>query len=168
MTTTLTRRKRWLTPQGTCRRRFTCQYIAERVDGMVAKPTMPIVAKVEELIVPLRGNSQAIFEEGDDDQESTNGRYISVLRQLRVLISTNPLLFVSIFPLPGAASRSKQRERTYGLIGSEIVSNQSSILLVCCRIASSGLGSLVASAFILLYPAPTPNRLGCDGAPPRL
>jgi hypothetical protein len=35
---------------------------------------------------------------------------------------------------------------TYGFTGSDMVSSQSSILLVCSRMASKGLGSLVASA----------------------
>lgn len=49
--------------------------------------------------------------------------------------------------LAAAALRPKHhgRGRTHGLIGSDSVSSQSSILLVCSRIASSGLGSLVAS-----------------------
>ena len=66
---------------------------------MVAKPTMPIVTEVEKLVVPLRGNSKGIFEEGDDDQEPANSWYISAPHQFRVLISTS-LLFVSSFPPP--------------------------------------------------------------------
>ena len=59
---------------------------------------MPVVAQVEELVVPLSGDSQGIFEEGDDDQESTNGGDISALHQLSVLSFRSPCSFVSSLP----------------------------------------------------------------------
>jgi len=50
----------------------------------------------------------------------------------------------------GAQSDCKtaRSQSTYGLSGSAIVSIQSSILLVCARIASKGLGSAVASGLL--------------------
>ena len=72
---------------------------------------MPIVTEVEELVVPLRGNSKGIFEEGDDDQEPANSWYISALHQFRVLISTS-LLFVSNFPSSSQVEANGEKERT--------------------------------------------------------
>lgn len=36
--------------------------------------TVPIVVEVCQLVVPLRDDPQCVLEEGDDDQESSNGR----------------------------------------------------------------------------------------------
>jgi hypothetical protein len=42
--------------------------------------TVPVVVQVEQLIAPLRYYSQCILEEGDDDQETADGRNIAVFR----------------------------------------------------------------------------------------
>ena len=36
--------------------------------------TMSVVVEIEKLVVPLRDYSYCVFEEGDDDQKSANGR----------------------------------------------------------------------------------------------
>lgn len=68
----------------------------------------------------------------------------------RYLFETRPVSFspsVLRSPVCDAALRDPWRQqKTHGLTGSASVSNQSSILLVCSRMASKGLGSLVASA----------------------
>ena len=38
---------------------------------------MPEVTQVQELIVPLRNNPQTVLDEGDNDQETTNGGQIT-------------------------------------------------------------------------------------------
>ena len=38
---------------------------------------MPVVVKVEELVVPLRDDAEGVFEEGDDDEESADGGKIA-------------------------------------------------------------------------------------------
>ena len=48
----------------------------------------------------------------------------------------------------GEQRKKKEKKKPYGLIGSAAVSNQSSILLVCSRMASKGLGSPVASKLL--------------------
>lgn len=38
---------------------------------------MPEVTQVQELIVPLRNNPQTVLDEGDNNQETTNGGQIT-------------------------------------------------------------------------------------------
>jgi hypothetical protein len=99
---------------------------------------MSVVVQVGELVTPLGDDTQGILEEGDDDEESANRRDItsSKYQQLEVPAETS--------------------YKTHGLTGCDRVSSQSSILLVCSRMASSGLGSLVASC-----PEP-PKDVGCE------
>lgn len=39
---------------------------------------MTVVLQVEQLVGPLGDDTESIFEEGDDDQETANGREIAV------------------------------------------------------------------------------------------
>ena len=94
---------------------------------------MPKVVEICQLIVPLRNDPNCVLEERDHDQEASNSGQISTSVQHS---NSHVIPYSSCF--------------TYGLIGSDIVSSQSSILLVCSLMASRGLGSFVASAFILL------------------
>lgn len=41
---------------------------------------MPVVAQVEELVAPLRHDTESIFEEGNDDKKTANGRQVAVER----------------------------------------------------------------------------------------
>lgn len=104
---------------------------------------MPVVMKISELIAPLCNDPQCVFEESDDDQEAPDGWEISMDRERSAM--NCGLLFV-------CEGDCEDVEETHGFTGSESVSSQSSILLVCSRIASSGLGSLVSSC--LLGPPP--------------
>ena len=104
--------------------------------GELAGRTVSVVVQIGELVAPLRDDAQSIFEESHDDEEAANGRNITA---------------------QGSASiATSSPTGTHGLTGCDSVSSQSSILLVCSRMASSGLGSLVAS--VLLGP---PNE-GCE------
>lgn len=40
--------------------------------------TVSVIAKVNELIVPLHDDSQSVFNKGDDNQESANGGQVAV------------------------------------------------------------------------------------------
>lgn len=42
--------------------------------------TVPVVAQVEELVAPLRHDTESIFEEGNDDKKTANGRQVAVER----------------------------------------------------------------------------------------
>jgi hypothetical protein len=87
-----------------------------------------VVVQVEQLVAPLGDDAQRVFEEGDDDEEAADGGEVAV----------------------AVSTRNPTAGSTNGLSGSETVSRKSSILLVCSRMASSGLGSFVAS----LVPGP--------------
>lgn len=126
--------------------------------GTLSPRTVSVVLEVDKLIPPLRDDSQGVFEKGDNDEEPPNGWEISAIEYFVKSIS---FLFAASFCLHLlhivlASISSFLEQGTYGFSGSEMVSNQSSILLVCSRIWSSGLGSLVASA----RPGP-PKRLSC-------
>ncbi len=45
-----------------------------------ARLTVPVVAQVKELVAPLRHDAESILEEGNDDEESANGRQVTVER----------------------------------------------------------------------------------------
>jgi len=45
---------------------------------MEAHLTVTVVLQVEQLVGPLGDDTESIFEEGDDDQETANGREIAV------------------------------------------------------------------------------------------
>lgn len=110
------------------------------------KLTVPEITQVQQLIAPLRKNPQTILNKSDNDQETANGRQITRIRG-RDTVSGH-------WTGLEAFATNKQ---TYGLIGSANVSSQSSILLVCSRMASRGLGSLVASALA----GPPPKGFWC-------
>ena len=99
---------------------------------------MSVVVQVGELVTPLSDDAQGILEEGDDDEETANRRDVT-----RSQISN-------------CKKATSEKARTHGLTGCDKVSSQSSILLVCSRMASSGLGSLVASV------RPGPPNEGCE------
>lgn len=152
MTTTLIMRKRWVMPQGTksgqspllaCPVRRKKRSIWGRKGG---RRTVSIVPKEHELIAPLCDDPERIFQESDDNKEPTDGRDISSTHATRQVRSW---FFLLSPPSVGTDYRRPPTRlgtsRTYGLIGSDTVSSQSSILLVCSRIVSNGLGSLVAS-----------------------
>lgn len=98
---------------------------------------MSVVVKVGELVVPLGDDAQGILEEGHDDEEAANRRDITM-------------------PVLADIALKENMSKTHGLTGCDKVSSQSSILLVCSRMASSGLGSLMASA------CPGPPKEGCE------
>lgn len=102
------------------------------------KRTVSVIVQVGELVTPLGDDTESILEEGDDDEESANRRDITNSKYQQ--LETQPT----------------SRIATHGLTGCDRVSSQSSILLVCSRMASSGLGSLVASC-----PEP-PKDVGCE------
>ena len=93
---------------------------------------MAVVAQVGELIRPLREDAQCILQECDNDKETTDGRKVPRWRNKAW----------------SASKRDGETGGSYGLRGSPNESRISSILLVCLRIASSGLGSLVASGLL--------------------
>ena len=106
--------------------------------------TSPVVVEVLQLVGPLRYDAEGIFEEGDDDEESANCWEVSV---------ELPVSFHPCIELVSRVPRSPwfpAGESTHGRMGSPIASRYSSILFVCCLMASSGLGSLVA--LLLLGP----------------
>lgn len=50
---------------------------------------MTVVVKVEQLVAPLSDDTERILEEGDDDQESSNGRKVS--KQCAATLAAYPL-----------------------------------------------------------------------------
>lgn len=122
--------------------------------GGESKLTFAVLPQVEKLVAPLCDDSQTVLNESDDDQETANGWEIPVDGRRHSVSGVSPtlsfrLLFVSLLSRSGRTTERIEkhfRDTTYGLTGSANVSNQSSILLVCSRMASKGLGSLVASA----------------------
>jgi hypothetical protein len=87
-----------------------------------------VIVQIQQLVVPLRYYSDRILDEGYDDQEAADGGQVA-----RRGVS-------------GSGEATKEnRETTHGLIGSLKVSRRSSTLLVCWRIASSGLCPVVSS-----------------------
>ena len=43
---------------------------------MLASLTMSVVAEIQQLVTPLGDDAEGILQEGDDDQEASNGRQI--------------------------------------------------------------------------------------------
>lgn len=89
---------------------------------------MTVITQVEKLVVPLGQYTQAVLEEGDDDQESADHRHVSGQA-------------VSSALLRPSGPRPHVLDVTYGFTGSARVSSISSSLLVCCLIASKALPS---------------------------
>ena len=87
---------------------------------------MAVVVEIQQLVAPLRYYSERILDEGNDNEETTDGRKIA---------THDSVSWGSI----GACG--KGTASTYGLSGSLMVSIKSSILLVCCLMASSGPAS---------------------------
>ena len=104
-------------------------------------PTMSVVVQVGELVAPLCYYAERILNEGDNDQEASNCGQIPIQPPLAFCRRPNCALEL----------QSRRPGSTHGFTGSDTVSNQSSILLVCSRSWSSGLGSLVVPS---LRPAP--------------
>ena len=48
------------------------------IEGVDRELTMPVVVEVEELVIPLRDNSQGVLDESADDQEASDGGNVSV------------------------------------------------------------------------------------------
>ena len=76
-------------------------------------------------------DSERVFEESNNDEEAAKVGEIAV--------SSVNLIQMRAVEFPSLELREKDKEFAHGLIGSDIVSNQSSILDVCSRMASSGL-----------------------------
>lgn len=119
---TLAMRNRWVMPEGT----GWSVLVGTLVSKAYKRRTVSVVVQVGELVAPLGDDAQGILEESDDDEETANGRDVAAA-------------------LSVAEESTKGSRTTHGLTGCDKVSSQSSILLVCSRMASSGLGSLVAS-----------------------
>lgn len=103
---------------------------------------MTIVVQVKQLVIPLCYYSDGVLNEGHDDQEAADGGQVAGGRAP-----------VSAFGSAKDQPKINQDKRgkcdswnTHGLIGSLTVSRRSSILLVCWRIASSGLWADLSSA----------------------
>jgi len=96
-----------------------------------------VVTQVDKLVAPLRDDSESIFEESDDNEESADSWEVSAVHM------SVPARETILLPYPHARCFVLDL-LTYGLIGSETVSRKSSILPVVSRTFSSGLGSLVA------------------------
>ena len=94
---------------------------------------MAIVVKIQKLVVPLGYYSDRILDEGYDNQKAANGRKVSAHHHL---VSNNIL---------ACGNRRSRPDPTYGLTGSLSESRRSSILLVCCLMASRGLDSVESS-----------------------
>lgn len=82
---TLTRRKRWVRPQGTGDEDISltfmnCPAIYRRLDNEWQvggeRRTVSVVFEVDELIAPLGDDSQGIFEEGNNNKETADGREV--------------------------------------------------------------------------------------------
>ena len=79
----------------------------------------------------------------------TAGKYLQgkdTLSAKLQMVPCNPVMATKHSHGKGINKGMYLKAITYGFMGSETVSSQSSILLVCSRIASKGLGSFVASA----------------------
>jgi len=90
-----------------------------------------VITQVDKLVVPLRDDSEGVFEESHDNQEAANGWEIPVC---------GPLASIHGYDLREARDLCL---RTYGLMGSEMLSKKSSIFPVVSLTFSSGLGSFV-------------------------
>lgn len=89
-----------------------------------APHTVSVIVEIRELVTPLSYYTQRIFKKSNHNQEPANCGEVSVaMSQLHI-----PLRSVRECPLMAALFPG---HITHGLIGSEIVSSQSSILLVC-------------------------------------
>jgi hypothetical protein len=110
---------------------------------------MSVIVQVSELVAPLGDDSQRVFEESDYDEEATDCGKVSAVVTSAVILTR----LILALPLYAAKASSKPGNgATHGFTGSLSVSSQSSILLVCSRIASSGLGSLVFPSFLPAFP----------------
>ena len=89
---------------------------------------MTVVVKVEQLVAPLCYYSDRILDEGDDNEESSDGREVAARD--------------SQHGKEGGGGRGS----TYGLRGSLRVSRRSSILLVWALMASRGLEFAVSAS----------------------
>ena len=107
---------------------------------------MPVVVEICELVVPLGQYAQRVFEESNDNQKSTDGGQVPV-GSISARASQN-------WRARSVGSAAKAGS-THGLTGSDSVSRKSSILLVCSRSWSSGLGSFV----VLSLRPPLPKGL---------
>lgn len=105
------------------------------------------IFEVEQLIMPLCNDSEGIFEEGNDDEEAADCWQVSEKRAVSSAAHKAKVRCFNERYRRFKSMRGRQQDtlETHGFTGSDSVSSQSSILLVCSRIASRGLGSLVAS-----------------------
>lgn len=100
-----------------------------RISAWPGGRTVAVVVQVQQLVVPLCYYSDRVLNEGHNDQEAADGGQVA-----RRGVSGS-----------GEATRENSWETTHGLIGSLKVSRRSSTLLVCWRIASSGLCPVLSS-----------------------
>ena len=127
--------------------------VGRSVFGDQLKRTVSVIVEIDELVAPLSDDSERVFQEGDNDEKAANRWKISTAISISKYKSKKK--FGRRFNMRKAIVCNRECDgEAYGFTGSDNVSSQSSILLVCSRIASRGLGSLVASA----RPGP-PNRL---------
>lgn len=152
MVMTLKMRNKCVRPQGTIPE---CQYLLyllfsprpSRVSLTVSE-----VTQVRELVTPLGDDSDGVLDKCDHDQKSSDGREIPT-RLIQSAIVVVHIHGSQNLPRPGLSvpgrlvRHARRKGCAHGFRGSLRVFNQSSILLVCSRIWSRGLGSLVALVF---------------------
>lgn len=74
MAMTLAMRNKWVMPDGTvCGVLVGCP-VSKTQKGR----TVSVVVQVGELVAPLGDDAQSIFKEGDNDEETANGRDVAI------------------------------------------------------------------------------------------
>lgn len=89
--------------------------------------TAPVVPQVGELVGPLRNYTQRVLEEGDDNEEASNGREVA---KGDVVLAVVDLSWAATTAELGPAGQNSREDSTHGLMGSLTLSSTSSTLSV--------------------------------------
>lgn len=86
--------------------------------------TVSEILQIEQLIVPLCNDSEGVLNEGDHNQESTDGGQVSSSSQYTILVSSAPPRY--------CCNLERLKGKSHGFNGSPALFRISSSLLVCC------------------------------------